>query len=222
MKSVPSQMNKMLNWVKVIRFFLWFHRLTGLTFGGLDIDSNGKISVNKFFKIYGILFFVLTVTYDIYQQIYTINSDFNQEISSNTALAAVNFLPLLISNVIYLLKWSVLFFLNIFGFKFFYTFVEGIQNQEMPRIGAKMFFVIMFWSIQMIAIALLPLNTPPEFRQTFQGVMSMVTFDLASVYGWSFAAIIWIVSIYYTAQLNQMAENLKSILPLKAGEDYLL
>ena len=221
-KSDPVQFNEMSYLVKIMRFFLWFHRLTGLTFGGLDIDSNGKISVNKFYKIYGYIILVITIVYDIYHKIWMVNSEFTQEVISGKSFPTLKILPYIIGSVFNFLKWSILFFVNIFGFRFFSIFVEGSQNKGIHRINWKINLVILFWFIQVITVALLSMNVPAGMNDIFHGIMSMVTFDLGLLYGWSFVAIIWIISIHYTAQLNRMAANLKKNLVLKSGKEYNL
>ncbi len=50
----------------IIKIFIWFYRLIGLTFGGLVISSNEKLVSNKLLKRYGILTFILLSILNFY------------------------------------------------------------------------------------------------------------------------------------------------------------
>jgi hypothetical protein len=41
-----------------IRFYIWLYRILWITFGGVMIDSNGKLTVNKYLKFLGYFGFI--------------------------------------------------------------------------------------------------------------------------------------------------------------------
>ena len=42
-----------------VKTFLWYYRILHTTFGGLTIDSKDKLSINKYWKAYGLIFGLL-------------------------------------------------------------------------------------------------------------------------------------------------------------------
>ncbi len=40
------------------RFYVWLYRILCITFGGVMIDSNGKLTVNKYLKFLGYFGFI--------------------------------------------------------------------------------------------------------------------------------------------------------------------
>ena len=222
--------NSKLYWIRIIQILLWFHRITGLTFGGLSIDSNGKTSVNKFFKFYGYLLVVLMIIYDIY----TLSSMFVMKVkgvhTEQTEMSATLpvFIPYLFFSIavsLTSLKSLTLFFFNIFGYKLFAIFAEELKRREMPIIGAKMTLVIIFSSVEIMFMVGLnqpqvenSWTLPPGVK--FMDIVRVLNFYLIGWYTSSFMALIWIISIYYSEALSKLKDNLKNALSNKSGKNY--
>ena len=52
--------------VTIGKITIWFFRAIGITFGGLQIESNLKLSVNRFFRFYGYFVVLVTVIYETF------------------------------------------------------------------------------------------------------------------------------------------------------------
>ena len=224
MKSFQAQFHSgnvsKRRWIKIICFFLWFHRLFGLTFGGLAIDSKGRISSNKFLKVLGYFLMILIIVFDIFDIIWLLGKhslDVNSNLAKNTTGVLV-YLMFSSAILVYLLKWNTLLFFNILGNKFFKLIYEDLKRRELPKINTKLSLVIIFWCLQNTMNIILHLKTGSEFDLSFRQFISSFNFITSSLYTWSFAAITWSISIYYSALLDMMSIKLRNNLPLKTGK----
>ena len=50
-------MNK--HFIKLIESLIYFHRFIGITFNGLSVNSNGNLTQNRFYKIYGYIALII-------------------------------------------------------------------------------------------------------------------------------------------------------------------
>ena len=65
--EVKNCENKML--IRIVCIIVFILRILGLTFGGIAIDSKNRITTNKWFKLYGIIFLTIIIVIDFHNYI---------------------------------------------------------------------------------------------------------------------------------------------------------
>ncbi len=112
----------------IIKIYIWFYRLIGMTFGELVINSNEKLVSNKLLKYYGILTLILLLISKFYGLKNGLKSP--QLISSYESGFMTLYLMILL---IMILRISLIFlnylYSNLKGIEFFYA----LKNIEINR-----------------------------------------------------------------------------------------
>ncbi len=49
----------------IIKTYIWFYRFISITFGGITINSNQKLSINRYLKYYGYFTAILIILFNI-------------------------------------------------------------------------------------------------------------------------------------------------------------
>src|SRR5882724_439232 len=124
--SLKGLNKKVLYFISVL---LWFHRILGLTFGGLSIDSNGRIFVNKYYKFYGYFMIALVISITTWTNIYSIVNLKQFLLSVNLVNIPVIAYLMFISKLIQeILAIFIVFHMNIHGFEIIKIFVTQIGH----------------------------------------------------------------------------------------------
>ena len=210
------------NFIKLLIFVLIILRILGLTLGGLTLDSNGKLSVNRIYKYYGFLVFILMSIFDFisfydtftnYQDTYY-NSLLNQ--ANQLARPIIIYLTLLVSIIWNIYKLFNLIHFNLKGFKIakIITKILNYNNQEENNgINMKIF---LFWSLQIIILAIMSLENGITQKWSFMQIMRSSEFNITFALFWSLASMTWIVSYKVSNILEQINKSLK-YLALRPG-----
>src|ERR1700733_8334935 len=98
----------------MLKFLVYFHRLIGITFGGLIINSNGELTMNKLLKYYGFLIIISCLVFNTYFS-FTFIMNIKLTIFSQHGFDDQLMIPIILNNVSHILM-SVQQFLTILTF----------------------------------------------------------------------------------------------------------
>ena len=210
--------------LKLIKVLLWFSRIIGLTFGGLTIDSNGRLLVNKYYKIYGYLFAIVVTVYDVYHFCWSFNHGyeakrkiFNQYLSEQMSKV----LPILMTSVIatwFSLKLVMVVFFNVFGFKLVEMVVKCFKDKCQKRRNFKVIFVVIIWFTQMITLMVISALHVPHILHDYHKFMTIIEYNMVFIYSWTIASLLWIISIYTFDKLINMRKTLVNFVHFEPGK----
>jgi hypothetical protein len=195
----------------IIKTYIWFYRIISITFGGITINSNQKISINRYLKYYGYFATILTTLFNIFS-IYLI---FN----SKTLAVLYNFDSILlyiisiIANVLQIIYVSAnLWFLNRNGIKFFEIFYN--YEIEFNRNQIILFIIWIFHILQPIGLFIYSISSDiygvDKGSFGFITIMAIVVFRTYTFIGnWAVSFLNWIISIHFYQFLMIIENNLK-------------
>ena len=201
-------------YVHLARAFLFFNRVIGITFNGLSIDSKGKLSINRFFKIFGYLFILVNLFPEIFsivlwtEHLISKRQIFSVELGHKNA-QLITHLAAIMHFIVFLFKLSLLTLLNLNGNKLMELFLKDIRRRESPRILRKITLVIILWFIRITTFSPFIFLTP-SYKDTFLQYFNIISFIQSCLYTGSFTMIIYIISIYYSSSLDVMIDSLKN------------
>ena len=210
------------NYIQVIRVLLLFHRIIGISFGGLVIDTNGKTSVNRFYKIYGYLVFILLLSYDLYHFSY-FSSNYEKIYEYLNFKGLPKILPFLLASIGIVwngFKLACYYYFNKHGYGLAMILVKMMNNQVKSMISFKTLAIILTWltgAIKLIAMATCSFDLEENLLdQNTAIIQSCITFTLF----WSLASITWIISFTYSNTLDEMVNQLRIIIDMRSGKLY--
>jgi hypothetical protein len=195
----------------IVKVYIWFYRILGLTFGGVSIDSENNFYVNKYLKYYGFLCSIGITLYNITGFIIFSTSDEILDVYKSGQVMAyclgilTNFLTLfqIIVNVWYL---------NLNGMKFIEIFVQYDMN-----IGKNQIIIFIIWICHIIIPFVgmfyglyafkMTKTTSHLLSTTF--VIAFWTFKLCSFFAvWAIPFLTWIISIHFFEFLKGIKQSL--------------
>ena len=209
---------------KVIKGLLWFSRILGLTFGGLTIDSNGRLFVNKYYKIYGYLFAVVVTTYDVYHFFWIFTEGYEAKriyMSKYLSNFMSRLLPLIISSVGFCwhtLKIAITIYFNFYGFNLVKIVLDGFKDNQSKKLNYKINLVILLWVTQIAAFNCFTIFSLSEFSYNYQKLITMLDFNMVFIYSSTLASLLWVISIHTADKLNDIKNNLVKFITLKPGK----
>ena len=218
--SIESIDEKCMTLIKIL---LWFCRILGLTFGGLTIDSNGRLFVNKYYKIYGYLFTIVLIIYDIYFFTYALTNEI--ELKKKLVIEHIpglmnKYIHILFSSVgvlWYIFKLSILVYFNLYGFKLVETITKSFKNDHRRKRNFKVILVIILWFLQMTTLVIISVFNVDVASGEIMKFIAMIQWNITFTYSWTLASITWVISIYFSERLDKMRHNLVRSLEYKSG-----
>jgi hypothetical protein len=199
----------------IIKIYIWFYRLIGITFGGLVINSNEKLVSNKLLKYYGILFFILLSISNIYGLINGLKSP--QLISSYGSGFMILYLMILL---IMILRLSLIFlnylYSNLNGIEFFYA-LKNIEINKNQRILFALWIVHILLPIGMQFTVAYSTNLI-QTSSLIYIIMYLIYKTLGSIVIWTFPFLTWINSINSYGILRKIKKILKDENFRKSGD----
>lgn len=201
----------------IARLLLWFHRILGLTFGGLVIDSNGKLSFNKYYKYYGYLVLIAFVSYDSIHFI-IIHSQEMIEVSEKSKISKS--VPYILASVG--MAWNAYKIVNLYhfnrhGMKFIKILVEIISEDIKHLFSFRVVFTLFFWLIFMVRNLVFTLTTVKNSGKKLGENIAILESTIVVIYFWSISSLTWIVSMVYSKKLTDIEANLKLFIIQRSG-----
>jgi hypothetical protein len=191
----------------IARVYIWFYRILGFTFGGVSIDSENKLFVNKYLKYYGFFWSIVATLYNITGLIVLSTSDQILAIYKSGQVIAyclcflIGFLSVfqIIVNIWYL---------NLKGIKFMEIFVQYDLNIKKNQI-----IIFIIWICHIITPfvgVLYTLYTSNSIKSSNPMiVVGFSIFTLGSYYGaWAVPFLTWIISILFLELLKGIKQSL--------------
>lgn len=190
-----------------MRCFIWFYRVLSITFGGIAINSNNRLYINKYLKYYGYFgTFLITIT-NLYafQEIAT-----SQTMTSNTVRSVLYCLSI-ITNALNLIHVSVnLWFLNRNGRKL----LEIIYNFKIDPNRSQILLIII-WICHVLTPIIFILIHAYELLASadlhplpYVIILGILRFlDFIAI--WAVSILTWIISLLFYKHLNHIKHTLE-------------
>ena len=194
-------MNK--HFIKLI-IFIYFHRFIGITFNGLSIDSNGNLTQNRFYKIYGYFALIIWNLFE-FKLIYSFITRYILAVHKSNASPLFLFI-LLQGSLKVILRIIFHIFLNICGFDLFISLVRDLKPYIKKKFEIKLLLVFMIWITFSIIILLLILDIIFQNSLPFY----IIILFLHDYCLHSHSVIVWSINIYIYNILDDIHCNLNS------------
>ncbi len=203
----------------IIKIYIWFYRLIGMTFGELVINSNEKLVSNKLLKYYGILTLILLLISKFYGLKNGLKSP--QLISSYESGFMTLYLMILL---IMILRISLIFlnylYSNLNGIEFFYA-LKSIEINKNQRLLFALWIVHILTPIGMQFNVLYSMNLFRTSSLTYIMMYSIYkTLGFTAI--WTFPFLTWINSINSYGVLRKIKKILNDENLRKSGNFFKL
>ena len=187
---------------------LWFHRILGLTFGGLVIDSNGKLSQNKYYKFYGYFITIVYLVFDLFHfgyflsEVDSIKHHYDLDHQPKVFL----FLLISIGIVFNAYKYVSLYHFNVNGYEFAMIIQKIIKNNLKTFINFKCILIMFGWVTTVIMVIVLAVQS---INSSLQEINSIVDCSLMMIFFVTLNSVTWIVSVSFCKRLDMFKNNLE-------------
>jgi hypothetical protein len=190
----------------IAKAYIWFYRILGITFGGVSIDAENNLFINKYLKYYGVLCTIGIILYNIIGFIIFSTSDDFMAIYKSGQIIVYCLEALTHFLTIFQIMVN-LWYLNLNGMKFMEIFVQYDM-----KIRKNQIIIFIIWICHIII----------PFFGTFYGLYANMTkttrpmfviffciFKLCSFYGiWAVPFLTWIISIHFFEFLKGIKQSL--------------
>ena len=221
-----KQLNK-LNWKKtvvnyikrnvigILRLMLWWHRMFGLTFGGLVIASNGSqmiLSTNKYYKWYGCLMSMALWALDAsYLKLFDL--DPNKVVKHFGLEGLPKMTPYLFGSIA--VMWGSVRMLgmyqnNINGYEQAQFLYKAINYEVESLVSFKVVLVPLSWSISSFLIVLISIFSFHASSIDHGIIMVEFIFSFGAIT--SVTSIVWMISLVYNDKLDMLKHQLRRTL----------
>ena len=147
------------NFLRILRFIIGFLRLLGFTYGGLTIDSKGRLKSSKFWKYYGLFLttiFLFVFCVHLIGTILGFQFVFEKALSSKVTCKKHR-------QLIWFIIWSVtrtweifqiygMYYFNQYGFEFIKLVNVTIKDKSKHLKNYKTLFVLSYWIIREVRL----------------------------------------------------------------------
>ena len=200
------------------RGLIIFHRIFGLTFGGLTIDLNGRLSFNRIYKCYeilvafGILIYDLSSAHSVFGNIAFLDGENIKEKSPFL------FAMMYIMNYVWSLFIYITNLTSIFNGKKIIQIIAKILSMENKTKNQPRWIIFAIIGLaQFIGMSVLSIMSMAKDMSVMK-FASMVKFHIAFVMFLAIAMGTWLISIFTSQILDQINENLKKFIQMKSGK----
>jgi len=200
---------------QMVRVYVWFYRILCITFGGIFINSSGKLCINKYLKYFGYFGSIVMTILNIIGFIYVVISEQMISLyksSPNTYYVTCMAMALQMTHIT-----TNLLYLNKNGIKFIGTFYQYEMDVKKTQI-----ILFLIWISHIIlpfitmTYALLTTNFIQNNRIYF--VITISIFRICSYYAiWAVSFLTWIISLHFFEQLTQIKKTLIQLLEINSG-----
>ena len=217
--GVDHQMIKQIRWKKklvnlcrrnvilILQILVWIHRIFGVTFGGLIIDSNEsliKLSVNRYYKWYGCLLTMILSSLDLFNLLLF---DFDPyKFAEQMGFEGLpQLLPILFTSVgvIWCTSRTVMMYHNnIYGYKLAQLLYKSVDYQVNSLVDLKVVLIPVTWTVLSFLIISLSLYLCPT--RNIDQIIVLIEFIFGFICLSSIFSNIWIISIVHANKLDQI------------------
>jgi len=200
----------------IVRVILWFNRIIGITFGGITIDSNGRISSSKWLTAISVIYAVIIFVYDLYQYVWNHNQHHeeghkNSLLGNNKEKYQKTLLLLIIGNEYIWLGYKFIHsvLVNFRGYCVVKEIIIKIRKyRSYNKRNAKIITLLVFWLLQVIVqIAF----WRRDVGKSWKVFIWQLKFKLSFIQSWSTSLITWLVSVIYASRLDEMVDEINDL-----------
>jgi hypothetical protein len=177
----------------IIKIYLWYYRLLQTTFGGLTIDSNGQLAINKYLKYYGYIVGLLITAINIYGLYIIIHSNLIVSIY-NSGHILTYYLCITFRIIEEIRFLANLWFLQFNGIKFFEIFYHYKVERK-----KHLYLFFTLWILHILIPIILGVYQFLSHNQlisysilSFKFIQNCLHFSVT----WSVSFFMWNISIY--------------------------
>ena len=211
MSNSISKMKKL-----IINLLLGFHRLIGVTFGGLAVNTNGRLTVNDGIKFYGFFVSVVILIMEIchYVCLFVVHRNMSLEHEKLTldeipdSLRKTTWMVFVIYSMWFdSIKITTLVYFNTSGqylLKFVFDNIKLLKNTIVTQL------LLVFWLTKVIIFTVVSKMSLKEI-DSMEKVCSLLDYSLCCIYSATLIVMVWIVSIQMKDKLNNIKYNLEII-----------
>jgi hypothetical protein len=191
----------------IARAYIWFYRILGLTFGGVSIDSENKLFVNKYLKYYGFLCCIVATLHNI--TVFIIFATSDEILVAYKYGQVMAYWVVILTNLLLIFQITVnLWYLNLNGMKFVEIFVQYDMN-----IGKNQIIIFIIWICHIIIPFVRMLyylyTSKMIINSSSMIVMIFWIFKLCGFFGvWAVPFLSWILSIHFFEFLKGIKQTL--------------
>lgn len=198
-----------------IRIWLLLHRLFGITFGGLVVDTNGRLAINKVFRFYGktlatILTIFVLVSYSVVFVVRDLSSSAVDSIIERYPEHFRKFIWYCFgaNNLLHdLYKVSIFIYFNFKGFEIIECIVENYENSAKLILMSIGLFI--YWAAKIVIFTSIIIYKSFELDSIIMQSFYIMT-AIGFIHIAAFSLILSLVSIVFRNRLEIFVKNLKN------------
>jgi len=199
MAPIPSKTSK------ITKFLIWFYRVLFMTFGGIAINSEDKLYINKYLKYYGYCGLILIPLSNIIAFYISMSKI---PLDKNPGLVVTYYVSLLINGLQVFHVSANLWFMNRNGFRFF----EIFYNRKI-ELNKNQIIIFITW----ICHILLPIimNSLNFIDQIYRGYGSIELYFFLQLFRfcgfiaiWAVPFLTWFISLHFNQYMIQIEQYL--------------
>jgi len=188
----------------IMKIYIWLYRLLGLTFGGIVINSSGKLGVNYLIKYYGYLIAIFISISSIYSLVGSLH--IHEMIPLFESGKILLYVLIFKRSLRSMLVIGNLFYLNLNGFEFFEVFYRF-------QLTRNQFILFVIW----ICHVIIPLGmiaftfSSTNFIQIISSIhliLHIVNVITEFMIVWAVPFVTWIISMYFFDKLKYIEQTL--------------
>ena len=207
-----------MNSLIILRIFLWINRILGITFGGITIDDNSTIVVNKWLRLYGYSAIVMIIGLDI-QFVYLLFDytgdelkEFTKNLPDNTRSFMLNLLYITILAQLIFKVCAIIYF-NVNSELVARLLVKNLNRNRNRSTNAILSIIMVLWLIASLFLIIMAFMSLGTFMNSSKGylhpILSMSQFLMTMWSCWIITFACCIFSIIYNDRLEKIIWNLK-------------
>jgi len=199
-----------------VKIQIWFYRIFFITFGGVAIDPNKKLYINKYWKYYGYLSAILFTIFNIYTYFITSNSPAVRSMYDKRSATPFYMINLMLFTQSFHISANI-WYLNLNGIKFVEVFYRS-DVKEYTRNGillliwiCHILFPIIWVPYQVYATNLIQ---PSSYLLAFVSFINRIHGFIAL---WAIPYLTWIISTYFFKILKNIEWAINQELDRNSG-----
>ena len=202
----------------ILKIFVWINRILGITFGGLTIDNNSNLVINKWLQLYGYLVIVIAICFDIkfIFNVFKYTGDVYKEQIPNLPENTATFL-LYLMYVSFLchvtFRESAIIYLNVKSGQVIGYLMKNLKLHRQHSTNIQLCIIMMFWSVAIIILIIVVLMSIGALNLFgyFHAFLSLSMYFMNVHHCWLITFGTCIFSILYNDRLDKVIMKLKNL-----------
>jgi len=197
------------NFVRISRSIVWFNRFTGVTYGGFDFDSKGRLFVNKFWKYYGYFNACSYLAFEM-TMIYYLSFGNSENTSQFVGGSFTRYTLLVLSTLVRLQKTYIMYFINCHGYNLSSIVYYKLRMYSglTRKINAELCWIFTIWLSHTIIILCMEVYLMLKSTSSLFLLAGNFEFLVTMYTAWIAPTFMWAVSAYCGNLLDYLYKHL--------------